>query len=391
MSARVCMLVHHYFPRDVRVRREARALAAAGHEVRVICLRRPGQPARERWQGIEIVRLPVWRHRGSPLAVYLAEYGAMTGLATAALARHGGLGGFDVIHAHAPPDFLLAAAWPARLRGARLVLDVHDLSPELFGQRFGRRGGRLVRWMLAGTEAAACRLADKVITVTEVFGRRLIERGLDPAKLLVLHNCPDEEIFEGAEPVSRPAGDAFSIVHHGTLVQRYGVDVLLEAFTLVAPRLPNARLDVFGEGDARPALQARAARAELAGRVTFHGDVLQDELVSALAQADLCAVPNRSDPFTDLLLPTKLLEALRMGVACVASATPTIAQAFSSQEVRLVPPGDPAALAEAILELASDAEGRLVLARAGRAAAERYRWSVEKDRLLELYRELTGR
>jgi hypothetical protein len=115
---RVCMMVHHYFPRDPRVRREALALARAGQRVTVLCLRRPGEPKRETWQGISIVRLPVQRHRGSPLPVYLAEYLAFAGSASLAGAWLAAQQPFDVVHVHTPPDFLLAAALPMPAGGA---------------------------------------------------------------------------------------------------------------------------------------------------------------------------------------------------------------------------------------------------------------------------------
>lgn len=388
MSLRLAMLVHHYFPRDVRVRREARALAAAGHQVSVLCLRRPGEPAEEHWRGIRILRQPVGRHRGRGLAVYLAEYAAMTGLAAARLARLLLRQRFDAIHVHAPPDFLLAAALPALLRGARLVLDVHDLSPELYGERFGGRGGALAAEALEAVERAACARAERVITVTEAFAERLRRRGVAAEKIEVLRNGPDEEIFvpPAARP-QRPPG-ALRLIHHGTLVQRYGVDVLLEALARLAPELDELRLDVFGEGDREPALRARAARPDLAGRVYFHGDVLQDELVGALAAADVCVVPNRADPFTDLLLPTKLLEGLRMGCACVASDTSVVRASLPDDALLRVPPGDAAALAAALRQLALDPAARRRLAAAGQRAAERFSWRREKQKLLALYAEL---
>ena len=80
---RSCMVVHEYYPRDFRVRRQARALAAAGWQVDIVCLRRPGQPAREQIDGLEVFRLPVHRHRGAPIAAYLAEYAAFASLAAA--------------------------------------------------------------------------------------------------------------------------------------------------------------------------------------------------------------------------------------------------------------------------------------------------------------------
>ncbi|MBN2493221.1 MAG: glycosyltransferase family 4 protein [Deltaproteobacteria bacterium] len=387
LEARVCMLVHHRFPRDVRVRRQARALLAAGAGVRVIALRAPGEPARERWQGIEVRRLPVRRHRGAPIPVYLAEYAAFASMAALRLAAGGP---FDVIHVHAPPDWLLLAALAGRARGARLVLDIHDLSPELYAERFGDAGGALARTALLGSERLACALADRVLTVTRAFARVLASRGVPQGKIGVLHNCPDEEIFspEGGEERRGRRGE-LRIVHCGTLVRRYGADVLLDAFGRLALERSGVRLDIYGEGDHTGQLARRIREAPLAGRVFLHGDVPQEQVARALARADLCAVPNRSSAFTDLLLPTKLLEALRMGCPVVASDTPVLRE-MAAEGARLVPPGDADGLYRAMRELCDDAGARARLRRAGLRVARRFAWAEEKQNLLELYREIVG-
>ena len=388
MSKKCCMVVHHYFPRDVRVRREARALAQAGWDVSVVCLKRDGEPSREHFRGIDIRRQGVSRHRGSPLPVYLAEYAVMTARSTAAMIGLVAAGKFDVVHVHTPPDFLVLSALPAMAAGAKLVLDIHDLSPELYSQRFGTVGGSLARLMLQGAERGACSLATRVITVTEVFKDRLVERGVPSGKISVIRNCPDEEIF--VPPARRRAspGQGFKVVHHGTLVRRYGLEVLLDAFANLAEVVPHATLDIFGEGDLEPVLRSKAESAGLSGRVTFHGDVLQDELTDFLAEAHLCVVPNLNDGFTDMLLPTKLLEALRMGCPTVASKTSMIARVLNDDEVCMVAPGDVDALAGAMIRLASDPDLRRELGDRGKKASERFSWAREKYKLTDLYDSL---
>jgi glycosyltransferase involved in cell wall biosynthesis len=111
-------------------------------------------------------------------------------------------------------------------------------------------------------------------------------------------------------------------------------------------------------------------------------------VAAALAQADLCVVPNRQEPFTDLLMPTKLLEALLVGCPVVASATRVVDEAFKEGGVHLVPPDEPAALAEAIVHLASDEKARKSLATAGKKQAKRFDWNREQKKLLGLYEEL---
>lgn len=390
MPGRACMLVHEYFPRDFRVRREARALRDAGWQIEIVCLRKPGQPARERVDRLDVTRLAVRRHRGSPLPVYLAEYLAFAVAAGALLSKRQLSNSYDIVHIHAPPDFLLAAGLLAKLRGAKLVLDIHDLTPELYGSRFKTTGGLAAQLAMRLVERAACQAADRVITVTGAFAGLLESRGVGPDKLVVVRNSPDPAAFDPR--TRKPAtDDQLIIMHHGTLVRRYGIDILLEAFADMSRSAPRARLHVYGEGDRLPHLKARAAELGLSKKATFHGEVAQEEVARALARADLCVVPNRRDDFTDLLLPTKLLEALHMGCPTISSATRVIAENFSDGGVMLVPPGDVAALSAAMLQLATDEAERSRLAAAGTQQARRYAWEHESRKLVELYDALLNR
>jgi len=380
--ARVCMLVHEHYPRDFRVRREARVLLAAGMEVTVVSLREPGQSAQDDVDGAEVVRLPIQRHRGRPMPVYVAEYLAFASAAGAWLAAHRP---FDVVHVHAPPDFLVLAGLVPKLRGARVILDIHDLTPELYRSRFKHRGGAAAQVALKAAERLSCGLADRVITVTGVFRDLLVSRGVAADKILVLHNCPDPAIFK---PRRRKKRDGFTVMHHGTLLHRYGVDVLVEAFFEVSQKIKNAHLDIYGRGDWLPRLKQMVSDLSLQGSVTLHGETPQEQVAAALARADLCVVPNRREPFTDLLMPTKLLEALLVGCPVVASATRVVQEAFSGGGVYLVPPEDPAALAEAIVQLASDEQARKDLAAAGKKKAKRFDWNQEQKKLIALYGDL---
>jgi glycosyltransferase involved in cell wall biosynthesis len=385
MQGRVCMLVHEYFPRDFRVRREARALAAAGYEIDIVCLKQSGQASREFFEGLNVFRLPIKRHRGSPLPVYMAEYMAFAGLAAGLVTSAHINRPYDVVHVHAPPDFLVAAGLLSKLLKAKLVLDIHDLTPELYGSRFKKTGGTAAQMIMQSIERGSCAAADTVITVTEAFKQLLVERGVSPDKVVVLHNCADPEAFK-PNSTGKTTGREFVIIHHGTLVHRYGVDILLKAFEKLADQLPKTSLQIFGEGDWLPRLEDRVARNGLAGRVSLFGEVAQDRVAKALARADLCVVPNRQDGFTDLLLPTKLLEALQVGCPTIASATRVIAETFPSG-VCLVPPGDVDSLAQAIGRLAENKVERDKLAAEGKKQAQRFDWNSEKLKLLDLYRK----
>ncbi|PYJ65661.1 MAG: hypothetical protein DME76_18055, partial [Verrucomicrobia bacterium] len=152
------MLVENYFPQDTRVANEAGLLTDAGYKVAVIALRKRGQAGRETLNGIEVYRLPTLElfkktspangNRMNLLFVklksflgYFVEYSYFTAacfiVSTYIFVRRG----FDVLHAHNPPDTLFLVALPFKLLGKKFVFDQHDLCPELYRSRYSAPEG----------------------------------------------------------------------------------------------------------------------------------------------------------------------------------------------------------------------------------------------------------
>jgi len=169
LSKRACMVVHSFYPDDPRVRRETEALLGDGWQVDVICLRGEGEAKHEDCNGAQVHRLAVRRHRGAGFAIYMLEYMHFFVLASALLARLQIRKRFNVVQVHNMPDFLIYTAAIPKMLGARLVLDIHDLVPELYGSKFGGKPGhpaiRMARW----TERRSGAFASQVLTAGEPF------------------------------------------------------------------------------------------------------------------------------------------------------------------------------------------------------------------------------
>src|SRR4051794_16748642 len=157
---RLCMLVHGPYPiGEERVLREARAAVAHGYEVDIVAMRQPGELRHEWDDGCRITRLPLKVGPRTPVRVAY-EYLGFLVLASLWLLRSL-TRPYDVVQIHNPPDFLLAAGIVPKLRGSRLIFDVHDFAPELFALHF-RKTPRFVEHALAAIETWAFRRADVV-------------------------------------------------------------------------------------------------------------------------------------------------------------------------------------------------------------------------------------
>jgi glycosyltransferase involved in cell wall biosynthesis len=390
MSRAICMLVHGPFPvGEPRVARQARAAAAAGYEVDVICMRRPGEPRNESLDGIRICRLPLEHERGLGLRAIVREYVGFTVLAAVTLWRLARSRRYRVIHVHNPPDFLLLAALPARLAGgARLIFDVHDLAPDMFAERFGSGNvARLANRLLPAIERAALRLADAVITVHEPYARELRARGA--RDITVVMNSVDPDVLP--PPNSEiTAESGFRVVYHGTVTPWYGVDLLIDAAGAVVSQIPDLSVAIYGEGDAVPALRERASRLGIDDRVQFHDRWLpQTEVLTRVRSAAVGVIPNRPSRLNRYALSSKLLEYVELGIPVAVAGLPTLREHFAEDEVLFFTPGDADALAAALLAIARDPEGARARAVAARRRARAYAWEANAARYVGLLDGLT--
>lgn len=388
--SRIWMIAFTHYDADPRVRREAEALVAAGHRVRVLALRRPEQEARATFGGVEVHRLPVARRRGREVRGYLKLYSIFFLHAfwrtTCALIR----GEIDAVHVHTMPDFLVFAALLPRLWGKPVILDIHDTMPELYAVKFGLPLTSLPVRLLALQERMAARFASRVIAVHEPHRDLVCQRGTPAKKTVIIMNLPDERIFaRNGRPRVEPGGGIdrpYELVYHGTLAPRHGVRTAILACERLRPALPRLRLRIVGDGDERASLMALVSERRLGDIITFSsGTVPVDQLPAALAGAQLGLVPGRSDASTDLMLPTKLLEYLQLGIPVVCSPLGAVRHYFGADGLTYAAAGDVDAWAEMILKHARDPElGLRQLSVAGRFL-ELHRWSREKSKLLALY------
>ncbi|MFO1074192.1 MAG: glycosyltransferase [Geminicoccaceae bacterium] len=249
----------------------------------------------------------------------------------------------DIVHAHMVTATLLAAL--ARPRGGcRLVATVHN--------DFQAGAGLMA-------------LADRAIAVSEASAVLLRRRGFPRAKLRVVRNgplrSPRTERLPPLPPVRLPQPAILAV---GGLYRRKGLDILIRAFHKVAER-QLAHLHLVGEGPDRALFERMAERGAGSGLIHFLG--FQPQPQRYMQAADIFVLPSRREPFGLVLA-----EAREAGVAIVASQVDGIPEALDGGRAGLlVPPGDVAALAAALLHLLDD---RQALAEAGRRAALNTGW-----------------
>jgi len=392
---RHCMVVHAYYPMgETRVERQALALTDCGIDVDIICLRKSGEPALETLNGVGVYRLPVRRHKGGGIAVQLLEYLAFFGLVFAHLTRLYFQKHYDVVQVHNLPDFLVFAALVPKLAGAKIILDLHDLMPEFYTERFQQPMNSVPVNMIRWEEMLSCRFADHIITVTDLWRQALIKRGQASDKITVVMNVADDRIFNPMVTASHQDDHdgRFRLIYHGNLDRRYGLDLALKAMDMVRQTTPEIHLTLHGRGEYYETLVTMVAEMGLEDFVYFSRDfVATKELAKRIKAVHLGIVPYRDGLFTGTILPTKLMEYAALGVPAIAARTSTIAAHFDDTMVEFFTPGDAVELARCIQRLFRDRDRLAELGRNITKFYERYPWSEQSLNYLNLVERVARR
>ena len=386
---RVLVIVENLpVPFDRRVWQEARALAAAGARVSVICPTGPGcEAAFETVDGIAIHRHRLPRETGGALG-YLREYAvalaAQTWLAWTIFFR----AGFDTIHACNPPDLIWLVALPFKLLGCRFVFDHHDLGPELYEAKYGRRG---VFWHgLRLCERLTFALADVSIATNESYRRVAVGRGGMPEeRVFVVRSGPDLDRLRPGTPQPRHRnGRRFLVGYVGVMGHQEGIDLLLAAADRVVHGLgrDDVQFCLVGGGPSLAAMRLRAVEIGLSDHVTFLGRVPDATLLEVLATADICINPDRASALNDLSTMNKVLEYMALGRPIVQFAS-TEGRVSAGRASLYAAKDDPTDLADKMLALLDRPTLRARMGRVGRARIEAHlAWRHQVPALVAAYR-----
>lgn len=370
---------------ETRVQREAEALVKHGYEVDVVCIPMPGEPPIDEYKGIKIYReeyrLPIVLLKGSVLGGKFLKYIRFLLSATIRVTRLHFKKRYGTIQVHNLPDFLVFCTLIPRLMGVPIILDLHDLMPEFFAGRYGLTSSSGVQ-LIHLQERLSCRFADHVITVSEHWRQALIGRGVPADKCSVVMNVADDQIFHSSRNnhTLGTSHDGFRLIYHGSIHQRYGLDLAVQAVDRVRQEIPGIHLLLVGKGEYLPSLQAMIDKLQLQDYITIKPLHLAEELPDIILSCDLGIVPYRNDIFTDSLLPTKLMEYAALGMPAIASRTSAIQAYFSDTNAEFFEPGNVDDLARCITNLYHNPEFMTALARGSQNFNQRYNWAkISKD------------
>jgi glycosyltransferase involved in cell wall biosynthesis len=383
-TKRVCMVTYSHFLSDTRVMRYAEALAERGDCVDVVSLQGAGEFLPEEKRGnLHIHRLQerVGR-RGKSRFTYL--FPVLRFLATASIwiARQHRRSPYDVVHIHNLPDFLILSGAYPKLRGARTILDIHDVLPEFYGSKFGVGESSLGSRILKLVERASAMLADRIIISNHLWLDKYVARTGTHGRCSVFINNVDTEVFHTRQRTRKDG--KLIVIFPGGLYWHQGLDIAIRAFRKVADQLANAEFHIYGDGNTKDALVALSRELGLERRVLFFDWIPVHRMADIMADADLGVVPKRADSFGNEAYSTKIMEFMSLGVPVVVSSTKIDRYYFDDSVVRFFESGNSDALAEGMIELLGDDDLRRSMSARALAYAKLHSWQNRKADYLDL-------
>jgi glycosyltransferase involved in cell wall biosynthesis len=407
-AGKVLMLVENSLPWDQRVYREAQTLHKSGYKVTVISLKRKGQTRREILNGVIVYRIPpfeLFEKKASEkkgifsrifaqvksFIGYFIEYFYFSFmcffLSFYVLIREG----FDVIHAHNPPDTLFFIGAFYRVFGKKFVFDHHDLSPELYLSRFNCEKNFIYK-VLEIFEILSIKCSNVTIATNESYKSIEIKRGgIKPENVFIVRNGPDLGRVRIVPKDQNLVNMGKSIIAYcGVMGPQDGVDYLLRAIRILAYDI--GRTDflciIIGRGDAFEDLKKLAEELKIQEFVQFTGFIPDADMYRYMSTADICVDPDPSSPLNDVSTWIKIMEYMALGKPIVSFDLKETR--FSARDSAIyVEPNNEKEFAKAIVKLMDNPDMRNKLGEFGRERImNELNWDIVGKNLILAYDHL---
>ncbi|GAB4024763.1 glycosyltransferase family 4 protein [Spirosoma koreense] len=375
-------------PFDRRVWQEATTLREAGADVSVICPRMKGYTTPfEQIDGVDVYRHPLPVEASGALG-YLVEYGTSIFWWYWYAIRIFAKKRFHVIHGCNPPDLIFTVALPFKLLGVKYLFDHHDVNPEFYLAKFGKKDF-FYRLMLL-FERITFGVADVSIATNESYKEIAIRRGkMRPEDVTVVRSGPKLDrlrIVPGNDKFKK--GRKYLVGYLGTICESEGIDLLLEAVKKITVRRQDIQFAIVGGGTSLEAMKQLSIDMGLGEYVDFYGRVPDDLLLEVLNTADVCVNPDKPTEMNNLSTMNKIMEYMALKKPIVQFDLKE--GRFSAQQASLYAiPNDIDDFASKVMYLMDSPSVRTRMGEFGyQRVANELSWDHERGKLLRLYNRL---
>lgn len=356
----ICMIVQSNYPADPRVRRQAERLEREGYKVDVICMRKKSESKQKEYGSVTAYRVfntynqeKFLRYVFVSIMFFILAFLKLSLLSKKKV--------YDLIQIHNMPDFLVFVAIIQKLKQIPVILDVHDLTLELFADKWKSRKFQLLVPIIKFAEIISYRFADSLITVNDTCKDILIKKGVPPQKISVILNTANTSIFKFDQNRSFSVIEKdIKILYHGTVARRFGLHIAISSIAFLNKKIPNSILNIYGKYDSsyKEELISLIKTLKLEQNVFLHEFLALEEVYEIIKNSDIGIVPYLNSDYMNLSLSTKTFEYAASGLPIVATKLTSLSQIFNNESITFIEELNAENLAASIFELCLNAERR---------------------------------
>ena len=386
----ICMITQSCYITDSRVRRQAEILGKAGYKVDVINLFHPGRARVEKFGSVTTYGILKNRSRGGILKYLgfsaLFFISAFIKLQILSFKRK-----YELIEVHNMPEFLVFTTVIQKLARIPVILDIHDLTPELFKEKWDQDDTLFILF-IKFIEKISCSYADKVITVTESCKELLVQRKVPKEKITLILNSPNQDILKYDKSREfRVISSGANFLYHGTVAERFGVHNAIEAMVHINKVIPGSVFRIFGKYDIhyKKDLIRHIDSLGLNNNVLLGGLVTLEEISELIKNSDIGIVPYNDNYYMNLALSTKTLEYAACGLPVVTTRLLLMMTLFNEKSISYTHSNSPENIAQNVIKLCFDPELRKNYSVNAYKALVGISWRVMELRFLDLINSVT--
>lgn len=380
MKIDVLMVGYALYSSDARIKSYVYSLEKAGLKYKIWALK-------ERNNENPNVEFVMKKYQGDKNLLYLFTYiYFFFKLFLKALKLIGRVG---VIHYHNMPNFIVFAFFLNRLFGAKLILDLHDDMPITYMTKFNIKKDSILFRFLRWEHLFSSRHSDYIITAIHYLENDLIENKIINSKISTIINIPNPLLFK-YNTKEKVANDNFTIVTHGVITKRLGLDLALRALYFLKEKRQNIKLVIIGDGDYKDELYKLVNELGLLNMVEFsEGFIKVEDLGKYLEKADIGIIPYRKNYYSNYCqLPVKLLEYVYLGIPVIAPSFENIKRYFSNSMIKYFEPDNEVDFADKIIELYDSKDERMSFSKNAKSFYDIYTWENQEKLYLNIINNL---
>lgn len=361
INKNICMITQSPYPIDPRVRRQAEKLEKDGYNVDILCVDIYNSPEVERYGSVTAYRvLKYTRHEDQlnyfifSIKFFLACFIKLQSLFKEKK--------YKLIQVHNMPDYHIFIGFIQKVFfRVPLVLDIHDLTVDLFQEKWTSKKTRFMLPVVKFIERVSCKFSDQVLTVTQECVNLLVKRGTGRDKIGLILNSANEELFEFDKSREfKVIKSGLKLFYHGTVGDRFGIHTVIEALPAIIEKIPQTKFIVYGKYDASYERQIKELiiKLGLSEAVEFNQTEPIEKIIELIMTKDIGVVPYIASDYMHLSLSTKAFEYIASGLPVVSSRLRSMESIFRESSVSFFEPGSSIDFANKVIELCNNPELR---------------------------------